>query len=65
MIERSAQLVREDRERFSFTMFVHQLLMVSLGGLIALEKELGRFAKGPAEMGVADLFTGMAHLLAV
>ena len=46
-------------------MFVHQLLMVSLGGLIALEKELGRFAKGPAEMGVADLFTGMAHLLAV
>jgi len=57
--------VGKDREGFSLAVFVCQSVEVFFPRLIALEEECGRFAEGPFEMGLADLFASCAGLFAI
>ena len=64
-IDRSAELVRQDGERLAFAVFAHQLVVELPARFVAFEEQLRSQGKGPAEMGVADLFAAAAVFLAI
>ena len=55
----------QDREGFAFAVLVGKPVEVFFPWLIAFEEERGRFAEGPLEMGIADLFAASAGLFSV
>ena len=55
VIHGSSQSMGQDRQGFTFTVFVFDFLEVFLAFWITPEKKNGRFRKGPLQMDVADL----------
>src|ERR1700738_5358751 len=64
VVNRPAQLGRQDRERFGGTTFLLLLLLPLARPFAGAQKQARRLAEGPTQMRVADLSASRAELLA-
>ena len=59
-VDRSSQLMRQDGQGAGLVVFVGRAFEPVLSFRVVTEEQYGRFAEGPLQVGVTDLFTGGA-----